>query len=210
MISNNPEHGVKGVGLVAGDAIARRRRDAAISQSIILDAAERLMRGKGYAAVTTRRVAAEAGVKPPLVHYHFTTTDNLLLALYRRSAEQTRARLFVALESDHPLQALWALNADPERMALAAEFMALANHRDSIRVEMARNVTMFRAIQADALQRMFDRFPEKSNRPPPEVAAMVIAAIGRALAMEHSIGISAGHDATRRFVEWSIAALERP
>ena len=35
---------------------------------------------EGYAAVSTRRVAAKAGLTPPLVHYYFPTTDDLLLA----------------------------------------------------------------------------------------------------------------------------------
>lgn len=186
----------------------RRRLDAEQSRTMILDAAEWLMRREGYAAVTTRRVAAEAGLKPPLVHYHFATTDNLLLAFYRRSVEQTRERLLAALASDQPLRALWGLNADPIRAALAAEFLALANHRDSIREEMRRNVESFRALQAEALAPLFDRGPP-DNGLSPEVASVLIAAIGRALVMEGAIGISAGHDATRAFVERSIVRVEQ-
>lgn len=167
------------------------------------------MRREGYAAVNTRRVAAEAGLKAPLVHYHFATTDNLLLAFYRRSAEQTRSRLVAALASDHPLQALWELNADSERTALAAEFMALANHRDVIRAEIARNVELSRAMQVDALKPIFERNPPDDEACPPEVAALIIAAIGRAFVMEGTIGVSAGHEMTRKFVERVIAQLEK-
>ena len=48
----------------------------------LLDAAERLMRDEGYAAVTSRRVAAEAGLKPQLVHYYFRTMDDLFVDLF--------------------------------------------------------------------------------------------------------------------------------
>ena len=48
---------------------------------------------EGYAAVTSRRVAAQAGLKPQLVHYYFRTMDDLFLAAYRRRADQGLERL---------------------------------------------------------------------------------------------------------------------
>ncbi len=54
---------------------------------------------EGYAAVTSRRVAAQAGLKPQLVHYYFRTMDDLFLAAYRRRAEQGLERLAQALAS---------------------------------------------------------------------------------------------------------------
>src|SRR5690606_21688674 len=49
----------------------------------LLDAAERLLLREGYASVTSRRVAAEAGLKPQLVHYYFRTMDDLFLEVFR-------------------------------------------------------------------------------------------------------------------------------
>ncbi|MBV8930828.1 MAG: helix-turn-helix transcriptional regulator, partial [Mycobacteriaceae bacterium] len=40
---------------------------------VLLDAAEQLLLEDGYAAVTSRRVAERAGLKPQLVHYYFRT-----------------------------------------------------------------------------------------------------------------------------------------
>ena len=54
------------------------------NRTVLLDAAEQLMRDEGYAAVTSRRVAEKAGLKPQLVHYYFRTMDDLFLELYRR------------------------------------------------------------------------------------------------------------------------------
>lgn len=39
---------------------------------------------KGYAAVTYRALAAEAGVTPALVQYYFPALDDLLVATIRR------------------------------------------------------------------------------------------------------------------------------
>ena len=172
---------------------------------MILDATDRLMRREGYGAVSTRRVATEAGLKAPLVHYYYPTIDDLLLAFYRRAAAQTEIILEAALASDQPLHALWAMNTDPERTALAAEFIALANHRKSIRTEIAQNVERFRRMQSAALQHILTR---AGMMPDAEVATVVFAAIGRTLVMESTIGISTGHDATRSFVESLLAAVE--
>lgn len=188
--------------------MARRRLDAEESRTLILDAAERLMRQEGYGAVNTRSVAAEAGMKPPLVHYHFATTDNLLLAFYLRSAERSEALLANALASDNPLRSIWEYNADSHRTALASEFMALANHHEPIREAMARNVGKFRAMQAAALQQTFETEVFQGLHLQPEVIAMLIAAVGRAFVMEQSVGISAGHEATRIFIETLIGNVE--
>ena len=80
----------------------------AAKRTLLLDTAERLIVEEGYAAVSTRRVGLEAGVKPPLVHYYFPTTDDLLLAVYQRAAEQAHQRTLDALGSPEPLEALWS------------------------------------------------------------------------------------------------------
>ena len=184
----------------------RRRLDPEQSRAMILDATERLMRREGYAAVTTRRVAAEAGLKPPLVHYYFPTTEDLILAFYRRSADQTHQRLLEALTSDRPLRALWELNVDPERTALAAEFIALANHRKALGAEIARQVEIFRDMQLEVFARALGDRPLGGCSP--AGAAVLLAGAARALVMEDGIGVSSGHAEARAFVEWCIDHLE--
>ena len=78
----------------------------------LLDAAELLLLEEGYAAVTSRRVAAKAGLKPQLVHYYFRTMDDLFLEVFRRRAEENVARVERAVAADGSLRALWQLNAD--------------------------------------------------------------------------------------------------
>ena len=47
---------------------------------------------EGYAAVTSRRLANKAGLKPQLVHYYFRTMEELFLEVFRRRAEEGSAR----------------------------------------------------------------------------------------------------------------------
>src|ERR1700692_1950603 len=81
-------------------------------RSVLLDAAEQLMLEEGYAAVTSRRVAEKAALKPQLVHYYFRTMDDLFLAAFRRRAEDGLERQAQALTSGPPLRALWAFGND--------------------------------------------------------------------------------------------------
>jgi TetR/AcrR family transcriptional regulator len=59
----------------------------------LLDAAERLLFEVGYAGVTTRRVAEEAGVKHGLVHYYFGSMEELLTQTLERVANRLAERL---------------------------------------------------------------------------------------------------------------------
>src|SRR5215470_9049592 len=69
------------------------------NRTVLLDAAERLMLEEGYAAVTSRRVAEKAGLKPQLVHYYFRTMGELYLAVFRRRADQGLEAQSAALKS---------------------------------------------------------------------------------------------------------------
>jgi AcrR family transcriptional regulator len=182
--------------------------DSAASRTLILDTTERLMLEEGYAAISTRRVASEAGLKPPLVHYYYRTTDDLLLACYSRTAEQMFERLYRALATGDPLRALWKLNTDPARTALAVEFMALANHRKSIRTEIARNVERFRLIQADVLVAMANDSMFDPKIAPPVGITMMLAGISRGLVMERVLGVTLGHQEAEQFVEWWINRVQ--
>lgn len=187
-----------------------RKVDAEISRRKILDATEQLMVAEGYAAVSTRRVAAKAGVKAPLVHYYFKTTDALFTALYLRSAAETQRRLLQALASDHPLEELWRLNMDRERTVLAIEFMALANHREAVRAEIARNAEQFRSMQAGALARVFRGVSLGTEADIARGATLIIAGVARALVMEEALGMSVGHVDAKLIVEALIRQLEPP
>src|SRR3984893_8602238 len=75
------------------------------NRGLLLDAAEQLMLEEGYAAVTSRRLANKAGLKPQLVHYYFRTMEELFLEVFRRRAEEGLQVQATALQLPQPL---WA------------------------------------------------------------------------------------------------------
>jgi AcrR family transcriptional regulator len=170
-------------------------------RTAIIDAAEKVILEDGYAAASTRRVAARAGLKPSLIHYYFPTTDDLLLAVSRRGAAASDAELEEALRAKNPLRALWRHFTDSSRTALALEFMALANHRKSIRAEIAEHSEKMRERQVEVFTQLLgDRLSGPGGCPPAGLS-VVLAGIGRALVMENGFGIAAGHEEARAFVE---------
>ena len=74
---------VKGGKMTAPKSV---RRESTARQALI-QATAQIMLEEGYAAATSRRVAAKAGVKPALVHYYFPSMDELFLAVLRAGAE---------------------------------------------------------------------------------------------------------------------------
>jgi TetR/AcrR family transcriptional regulator len=176
----------------------------------LLDAAEALLVDEGYAAVTSRRVGAKAGLKPQLVHYYFRTMDDLFLEVFRRRAEENLARLERTLTTDPSLQALWDFNADLRGAAFTMEFAALANHRKAIRAEIARYAERFRAAQVEALTRSLAARGITAEELPPIVAHLTITGLAQILALEKALGVTAGHDATLAFVTRALARLEPP
>jgi AcrR family transcriptional regulator len=174
------------------DAGARRR---------LLDATAQIMRDEGYAAATSRRVAALAGVKPALVYYYFDTMDELFLALLRAGAEVSLNEMRQALTDDDPLRALWLINSDARRTALNTEFMALANHRKVIGAELKVYAERVRDIETAAVTVALRAHGVDLEEYPPVVISMLIAQMARSMCNEVAIGVTDGHAAMQAFLE---------
>ena len=177
--------------------MATRRVGAETSKTrdTLLDAVERLMVHDGYAAVTYRAVAAKADVTSGLVQYYFPTLDDLFVAAIRRRSEQNVERLAEALRTnpDEPLRVLWDYSRDESSSALTTEFLALGNHRKSIKSEIATATEQVRRLQLDAIQAQLGA-PEMSLGPlPRDVLLFVLTGIPKLLRLEAGVGISASH-----------------
>ena len=60
------------------------------TRTALLEAAAQVLRERGYAALSTREVAASAGMPLSQIHYHFGSKQGLVLALF----EHLNAQLF--------------------------------------------------------------------------------------------------------------------
>jgi AcrR family transcriptional regulator len=190
--------------------MARKQKvglESSATRKALLDAAEVLMAEEGYAAVTSRKLAAKAGIAPPLVHYYFPSMDDLFVELVRRMSDRRQAYVSEALQSANPLRAFWDLSSNSGEVSLTFELMALANHRKIIRAEIAQCGEQYRELQRTALARFFEEHgiePEMS----PDTVAFIMTALGSLKVMEQAVGISFAHGEIATLVEERLKAFE--
>src|SRR5947208_1584832 len=75
--------GLKALNESAGHAVAALK-----TRDRILDASLVLFNQQGLAGVSTHRIAAELGISPGILHYHFRTKELIVSWLFRRFEER--------------------------------------------------------------------------------------------------------------------------
>lgn len=158
----------------------------------MLDGAEAVLRDEGHAALTSRRIAEQIGVKQRLVYYYFATMDDLVIALFRRLSERELARLRAASEAGLPLRELWDIATHTADGRLISEYMALANRIEDLRRAVIHFVEELRRIHVEALTAAIERTPGASSLPAPALA-LLAASAALTINREHQLGVSAGH-----------------
>ena len=146
----------------------------------------------GYAAVTSRRVEAEAGLK---LHYHFGTLDDLFVAVVRRRGETNVALLADALGSAEPLRAWWRLVSEPRGNGLLVELTAAANHRPALQAEVALFAREVRRMQLEALESMLHDYGIDRDEFPPALVAAAVQGLAFVMAHDKVAGFDTGHEA---------------
>jgi AcrR family transcriptional regulator len=73
------------------------------TRTLILDAARSRLLADGYAGLSTRKVAEEAGVPLSQLHYHFGSKQGLILALFEEENQRRLVRQQRLYAEDAPL-----------------------------------------------------------------------------------------------------------
>jgi AcrR family transcriptional regulator len=194
------------VGLVRADR--ELTPDSARTREALLDAAQAIMLEEGYAAVSSRRVATRAGMNSALVAYYFGNMDGLFVAMFRRGSEASYRHQVEVLTGEQPLWHLWDLIHDQSRSRLNMEFIALANHRKTIRVEIAQSSERFRDLQIEEVTRLHKSYDADPDDLPPVTLLMLMSSVSRFLLIEEAFGLRTGHAETVAFIEDHLRRLE--
>lgn len=204
----NPES--VAISMKGNQSVSERRFGAENSKSreALLEAAEQVMREEGYAAVTSRRIAECAGLKPQLVHYYFRTMDDLFLALLQRLTDAYLIHFARALASEKPLRALWEISSDPDSAALTNEFLALANHRKAIGAEFIKLNRRIRGMQVEVFKQVLLKAGFDLEEYPPETLAVALESLARGIAIERAVGITLSHEKTNALIDRYLAKFE--
>jgi AcrR family transcriptional regulator len=159
----------------------------------------------GYAAVTSRRLEAEAGLK---VHYHFGSIDDLFIAVVRRRGEVNLALMGDALASPEPLLAWWRLASDRRCSRLLVEITAAANHRPALQVEVASFAREIRRMQFDVLEKVLEEYGIDSEVFPPCLVAPAVQGLAFAMAYDQAAGFDTAQPEASAAMERLLERLE--
>lgn len=153
-------------------------------RSRLLDAAAELIAEIGWTAVTTRRLAAHAGIRSGLVHYHFESLQALL-----RQAAMARLRLFFAEAEGHlgdgtdPAELLASLldafgPADSTSLLVIETYLA-ATRDPELGEQLVQEMARFRVVLESALSR--------AGNPAPGATALVVLAALDGIALQKGL-----------------------
>jgi AcrR family transcriptional regulator len=178
------------------------------AEGALLDAAERLLLAEGYAAITTRRLAAEAGVNHGLVHYYFGSVENVLVRVLERFTERLIARQrSMYADPDVPFAEKWRtamryLDADREYQKVWYELQALAWNRPDLRPRVAHVHDEWRAVLTEAFAEPRERYGIPI---PLDALVTLVVTFNEGIMLERLSGVENGQ---RELLDWIDGWLE--
>ena len=167
------------------------------AEEALLDAAERLLVDVGYAGVTTRRLAEEAGVNHGLVHYYFGSNENLLVQALERFTERLIARQRDLYASNEPFVEKWRtamrylVSEDATYEKIWLELQALAWNDPGLRERLALVNAEWRAVLTEALA---EPHRELGIEMPLEALVSLVITFNVGIIVERLGGIETGHE----------------
>jgi AcrR family transcriptional regulator len=180
------------------------------AEQAFLDAAERLLVDVGYAAITTRRLAQEAGANQGLVHYYFGSMENLLVRVLERFTERLIVRQRAMYAADLPFIEKWrqAMGYLDEDFASGYqkvwyELQAMAWSKPELRERIAHVTEEWREVLTEAFEQA--RREHGIEMPIDALVALVVT-FNQGIILERLSGIDTGH---RELLDWIDGWLER-
>lgn len=177
------------------------RSDGGDTRSRILVAAYRRVARDGYAKLSLREIAKDAGVNHALINYHFQTKDNLVLAVLDEANRLLLARQNGMYRSDMTFAEKWAhacrfyeddLNSGFVRLMM--ELFAASFSNPALRAEVRPRHLAWRRLVDAAVRDAIATYRLEVPASPEAIGAWIGAFwMGMELEMMLDIGESEGH-----------------
>jgi AcrR family transcriptional regulator len=188
---------------------AHKTSARAAAEEALFDAAERLLVEVGYAGVTTRRLAEEAGVNHGLVHYYFGSNENLLLQMLERFTTRLIARQEELYSLDLPFAEKWRtamrhlMSVDVAYEKVWLELQAMGWNNPELRERLARVNAEWRRVLTEAFA---VPHRELGIEMPLDALVSLVVTFNIGVMVERLGGIETGHE---ELLEWIDAWLSR-
>lgn len=181
-----------------------------------MDAAERLLVSHGHAAISTRRLAQEAGVNHGLVHYYFGSMDELFVQVLERFTDRLVARQREMYAADVPFLEKWrtAWRFHAEDLAsgypkIWHELNAMAWNDARLRQRLQHVNAEWRSVLREAFARARDEYGATPDLPPAEAMAALVMMFGQGAQIEGLLGIDTGHGELLAWIDGWLERLDR-
>ena len=169
----------------------------------------------GYAQITTRKLAEEAGANHGLVHYYFGSMEELLMQVLERFTDQilTRQRAMYAA-TGVPFIEKWRkamgyidedLNAGYPKIWL--ELQAMAWNRPDFRKRVVHVAEEWTEVLSDAVDQAMREFALDRKRFPVEAMTALVRTFNSGILLERLSGFDSGHRELIEMIDRWMSAL---
>ena len=170
-------------------------RERGAARAAILEAAGRVLGRDGAVEFSTRSVATEAGVNQSLIHYHFQTKENLMLAVLADMDAQLLARQANMYASDLMIAEKWARAVDFYKDDLASGYVRLLMElwsigfaNPAIAAAVREIVARWRAVLTRAAGEALEHFGMGGIAP--EEVVTIVESFWFGMELEHLLGVT--------------------
>ena len=170
-------------------------RERGAARAAILEAAGRVLGRDGAVEFSTRSVATEAGVNQSLIHYHFQTKENLMLAVLADMDAQLLARQANMYASDLTIAEKWARAVDFYKDDLASGYVRLLMElwsigfaNPAIAAAVRELLVRWNAVITAAAAEALEHFGIEGITP--KEVATAVGCFWFGMELEHLIGVS--------------------
>jgi len=163
----------------------------------------------GFAGITTRRLAEEAGVNHGLVHYYFGSVENLLVRTLERFTERLIARQRELYAADMPFLEKWRtamrylMSEDLAYEKVWLELQALTWNQPELRERVDHVNAEWRAVLTEAFAEPRERYGIEM---PLEALVSLVMTFNEGIMVERLSGVTEGH---QQLLDWIDTFLEK-
>jgi AcrR family transcriptional regulator len=171
-------------------SLTKKQQQGENSRELILDATERLMATKGYAATSISDIRTACGLPPSSIYWHFGSKEGVLAAMMERGA----GRFFAAIPTGDTVEPERLLTVTAELLDQHPDFLRLFYMLSLERSDDPAVARIVRRVRDTAIARFReaigrllprDAAPAKADRVVSELTAFAVALSDGAFFADH-------------------------
>jgi AcrR family transcriptional regulator len=158
--------------------LTKKQQQGEQSRELILDATERLMATRGYAATSISDIRKACGLPPSSIYWHFGSKEGVLAAVMERGADRFFAAIPSSEDADEQLAVLSRLQAQHPDFLRLFYMLSLERSDDPAVAAVVRRVRDTAIVRfRNAITQLLpaDAPPSKADRVVAELTALAVA-----------------------------------